>query len=121
MTASDHISGLVLCHAGGQRLAIPAQEVDAFEPAGEAARYAGAAFESDARAPADAKVLRHRELTLSVDRVEVFATPVPRLAVPSALSSSWGGALVCFVECAGELWPVVSLERLARGDGEAAR
>lgn len=124
MERTEHISGLVLCHAGGQRLAIPASEVDAFELASAGTRYAGAAFrsadgsaggiEAEARAPDDAKALRHGELTLAVDRVEVFSQPVPRLPVPIALSGAWGGALLCFVECAGELWPVVSLERLAQ-------
>lgn len=113
MSTSDHISGLVLCHAVGQRLAIPAAEVDAFEPASPTTRYAGVAFDADARAPDDARALRHGELALAVDRVEVFALPVPRLNVPLALSRAWGGALLCFVECAGELWPVVSLQRLA--------
>ncbi|MFT3710319.1 MAG: hypothetical protein QM817_22075 [Archangium sp.] len=56
---------------------------------------------------------------MSVDSVEVFALPVPRLEVPPALRSTWGGALVCFVECAGELWPVVSLRRIARAGGPA--
>jgi hypothetical protein len=106
----------VLCHAAGQRLAVVASEVDAFEPATSTARYAGSAFDdAPLVAPAEAKALRHGAWTLAVDRVEVFSLPVPRLAVPAAMRGTWGGALLCFVECTGELWPVVSLARLARG------
>jgi hypothetical protein len=110
---AEVIEGLVLCRVGDDRLAVRALEVNAFEPFDFAADYAGARFSSGATAPGDGKVLRHRDVRLAVDSVEVHAERVALLPVPPVLARVWGGALTGFVEAAGQLWPVVSLERFA--------
>jgi hypothetical protein len=111
------IEGLVLCRVQGERLAVRAAEVDSLEAATAGSAYAAAGFGSAARPPDDARALRHGSLSLAVDSLEVFAQPVASLAVPDALRAAWGGALDCFVECDGALWPVVSLRRLAADRG----
>lgn len=107
----------MLCRVGADRLAVRAHEVTAFEAASEGAvsagaLYAGVGFHAGARAPADAKLLRHHTSAVVVDAVEVHSEPVWLLAVPEVLKSAWGGALAGFVETGGVLWPVLSLERL---------
>lgn len=102
----------MLCHAQGDRLAIPAEEVDSFALATPDMPYAGSGFVPGSKAPEGARALRCGSTALSVDTLEIYAQPVARLAVPEALTHAWGGALLCFVECAGALWPVVSLQRL---------
>lgn len=115
------IEGLVLCRVGGDRLAVCASEVAAFEAATSSAFYAGTRFTPDARAPEEARLLRHELVALVVDSVEVHAERYPLLAVPPALSSSCGGALTGFVEAGGLLWPVVSLARFAADDAKAGQ
>lgn len=110
---SSEFTGLVLCHAQGDRLAFPAAEVDSFGHATPEMPYAGEGFVPGSRAPEGAKALRCGASALVVDRLEIHALPTPRLPVPDALAHAWGGALICFVQCAGELWPVVSLRRLS--------
>jgi hypothetical protein len=108
------VEGLVLCRVGADRLAVRAHEVTAFEPASEGALYAGTGFQADAKAPPDAKLIRHRTSSVVVDAVEVHAERLQLLAVPEVLRLAWGGALAGFVETGGVLWPVLSLEKLTR-------
>jgi hypothetical protein len=115
------IEGLVLCRVGVDRLAVSAHEVTAFELAPEGAPYAGRAFRQAAPAAADEpglirKLLRHHDASLAVDSVEVQSERLPLLAVPEVLKAAWGGALTGFVETQGQLWPVVSLERMTRSE-----
>ena len=110
----EEIEGLVLCRVGTDRLAVRAAEVSAFDVPHEGARYAGEGFTPGARAPAEAKLLRHHDTSLVVDAVEVHSERLPLLAVPAVLTRAWGGALAGFVEAGGLLWPVLSLERFAQ-------
>jgi hypothetical protein len=103
----------VLCRVGDDRLAVRAREITAFEPADAEAPYAGTSFTPGTRAPADGKVLRATSVRLAVDAVEVHAERVTLLAAPPVLNRVWGGAIGGFVEAAGQLWPLVSLERFA--------
>ena len=109
----EEIEGLVLCRVGEDRLAVRAREISSFDVPHEGAPYAGEGFSPGARAPADAKLLRHHDTALVVDAVEVHSERLPLLAVPAVLSRAWGGALAGFVEAGGLLWPVLSLERFA--------
>lgn len=110
----EEIEGLVLCRVGEDRLAVRAREVSAFDVPHEGALYAGEGFTPGARAPAEARLLRHHDTALVVDTVEVYPERLPLLAVPAVLSRAWGGALAGFVEAGGLLWPVLSLERFAQ-------
>lgn len=107
------IEGLVLCLVGDHRLAVRAREVTAFEAAGPEAPYAGARFTPSAAAPPGARLLRHEQVRLAVDSVEVLADRFHALSVPPVLSGACGGALSGFVEAGGVLWPVVSLAPFA--------
>jgi len=107
----DQIEGLVLCRVGEDRLAVRAREISSFDVPQPGAPYAGEGFSPGARAPADAKLLRHHDTSLVVDTVEVHAERLRLLAVPAVLARAWGGALAGFVETGGLLWPVLSLER----------
>jgi hypothetical protein len=106
----------VLCRVGADRLAVRAAEVTAFEVPGPGAPYAGVGFGTGSVAPVEARLLRHHSAALVVDSVEVHPERLTLLAVPAVLVSAWGGALAGFVEAGGLLWPVLSLERLARAE-----
>ncbi len=108
------VEGLVLCRVGADRLAVRAREVSGIELPHASAPYAGAGFTPGAVRPADAKLLRAAGGGLVVDSVEVHAERLPLLPVPGVLARAWGGALTGFVEAGGALWPIVSLEVLAR-------
>lgn len=110
---ADVIEGVVLCRVGGDRLAVRALEVRAFEPADGTARYAGTGFDPRAVPPLDARLLRSDGQSLAVDSVEVFAEPLRLLPVPRVLARAWGGSLTGFIEASGALWPLISLHRLA--------
>lgn len=110
-----HFEGLVLCHAQGHRLAVPAREVEGFELATPGTRYAGTGFEPSAQMPEDARALRCGDWVLAVDRVEVHGHTVPALVVPPSLQRAFHGALIAFAECEGHLWPVISMLRLNAG------
>ena len=121
---AEVIEGLVLCRVGADRLAIRAHEITAFELAHGGSRYAGEGFSAGAIAPADAKLLRHHDMGLVVDSVEVHSERLQLLAVPTVLRvdarKAWGAALAGFVEAGGLLWPVLSLARLGAVVAEAA-
>ncbi len=108
----ETLEGVVLCQAGVHRLAVRAREVTDFGGFDASAPYAGAGFETGAVAPETAKVLRHHGRALAVDSVEVHAEPLRVLHAPAMLEHVWGGALSGFVEVAGTLWPLISLERV---------
>lgn len=108
----ETLEGVVLCHAGVHRLAVRAREVTDFGAFDAAAPYAGTGFDPSAVAPQTARVLRHHGRALAVDSVEVHAEPLQVLRTPAVLERVWGGALAGFVEIAGRLWPLVSLERV---------
>lgn len=108
----ETLEGVVLCRAGAHRLAVRAREVTDFGAFDAAAPYAGAGFDAHAVAPESARVLRHHGRALAVDSVEVHAEPLQVLRTPAVLAQAWGGALCGFVEIAGKLWPLISLERL---------
>lgn len=112
---AEVIEGLVLCRVGEDRLAVRAREISSFDVPHEGARYAGEGFSPQARAPAEARLLRHHDTALVVDTVEVHSERLTLLAVPAVLVRAWGGALCGFVEAGGLLWPVISLERFAQG------
>jgi len=112
VTFPETLEGVVLCQAGAHRLAVRAREVTDFGAFDASAPYAGAGFEVDAVAPQTAKVLRHHGRALAVDSVEVHAEPLRVLRAPVVLQHAWGGALAGFVEVSGQLWPLISLERV---------
>lgn len=116
----EEIEGLVLCRVGEDRLAVRAREISSFDVPHEGALYAGEGFSRGARAPAEARLLRHHDTALVVDTVEVHSERLPLLAVPAVLARAWGGALSGFVETGGLLWPVLSLERFAASAEAAA-
>ena len=106
------IEGVVLCHVAGHRLAVRAQEISSFDDGDRHSPYAGVGFDSSAVAPEGSRLLRHHGSGLVVDSVEVHAERFSLLPVPRVLVNAWGGALAGFIEVAGQLWPLIALERL---------
>ncbi len=105
------IDGLVLCHVGDHRLAVRAQDVDAFEHDPLGATYVGERFGDDPTPPEGVRVLRCGAQRLAVDRLDVHGG-VALLPAPPLLSSAFGGGILGFVEVRQLLWPVVIPERL---------
>lgn len=109
---TELVEGVVLCFAAGHRLAVRAQQVSSFDEGDPELPYAGHGFDSHAVIPEGARLIRHRGRGLVVDSVEVHADQFPLLPVPRVLSGLWGGALAGFIEVAGQLWPLIALDRL---------
>ncbi len=114
-----NVEGVVLCLAGGHRLAALAREVVAIEAPDGEAPWAGVGFDSTATPAAEGRLLRHATGGLVVDSLEVHGEPLALLPVPPALADA-RATLLGFVEAAGHLWPVVSLPALAGRLGRVA-
>ncbi|MGV3624881.1 MAG: hypothetical protein ACO1OB_28940 [Archangium sp.] len=110
--AVELIEGVVLCQVAGHRLAVRAQEVSSFDEGELGAPYAGHGFDASSVMPEGARLLRHHGNGLVVDSVEVHAERLELLPVPRVISNVWGGALAGFIQVAGQLWPLVALDRL---------
>ena len=114
MTAGEQISGVLLCRAGGRRLAFPAMQVAAVESwlEGEALPHARHPFPEHA---ARGRVLI--SLTgdgVVVDAIEVFQETVALLPAPPLLERGVGGSLQGFASIRQELWPVVRLAEFSQ-------
>lgn len=110
------LEGVVLCRVRDERLAVPAEDVVAFEAPGADVAWAGRAF-GDTDVPEGGKILRSRAAAVRVDSVEVHGEALSFFEVPPLLRA---GGLAGFVLVAGELWPVLSVERLAALSRSAA-
>jgi len=124
LTAGENITGVLLCRAGGRRLAFPAVQVAAVESwqEGEALPHARHPFPEHA---ARGRVLI--SLTgdgVVVDAIEVFQEPVPLMPAPPLLLRRAGGSVYGFATIRQELWPVLRLAEfslyLALLEGELA-
>jgi hypothetical protein len=113
MQAPFHVEGVVLCHVGEHRLALLARDGTQIDDALPQALYAGRAFSTRARAPGVARMVTSADRALVVDTLEIHGEPLALMPVPRALTALMGGALRGFVDCAGFLWPVVSLSAFA--------
>lgn len=112
-TRAQEVDGLLLCLAGGQRLAIMAKEVDRVDAAEPDRPYAGRFFREGAPAQEGARMLRHEATALVVDAVDVTADRFSLLPVPYTLARTGGACLRGFVVAEGGLWPVVELRAAA--------
>lgn len=116
------VEGVVLCRIGAHRLAVLAGDVAAVAPPAEGTPYAARAFATHvAPWPESARQLGRDGTALVVDSVEIHGERLRLFPVPTLLARVMGGALRGFVETAGALWPVVSLERFSRHLLEAGR
>lgn len=106
------IEGVVLCHVAGHRLAVRAQEITSFDEGDVHSPYAGHGFDASSVMPEGARLLRHHGSGLVVDSVEVHAERLSLMPVPRVLANAWGGAISGFIEVAGQLWPLIALDRL---------
>lgn len=122
--APEQITGVLLCRAGGRRLAFAAAEVAAVEPwqDGEPLPHARHPFADHA---SRGRVLI--SLTgdgVVVDAIEVFQEPVTVLAAPPMLQTQAGGSLQGFATIRQELWPLLRLAEfslyLSNLEGELA-
>jgi len=114
LATGEQITGVLLCRAGGRRLAFPALQVAAVEAwqEGEALPHARHPFPEHA---ARGRVLI--SLTgdgVVVDAIEVFQEAVPLLPAPPLLLRGVGGSLQGFATILQELWPVLRLAEFSQ-------
>jgi hypothetical protein len=103
-------SGVLLCHAGSDRIAFLAQDVSGIElpsALGAGSRAAGLAF-GNPSAPVRVLLSRPGE-GVGVDTLEIDTEVHRILARPSLLGRAAGGSLLGFILVRGLLWPLVSL------------
>ncbi|MBI3183383.1 MAG: protein CrdC [Myxococcales bacterium] len=125
MISLDQVSGLVLCRAGGHRLAFPAQQVAAIRPwsGGEAdgadastsvARCGHARLAFGLESGGSKVVLADSGHGVVVDALEVYQDALPLLPPPGLVLGGAGGALRGFVSVKEELFPVLRLAEFSR-------
>lgn len=111
---AETIEGLVLCQAGGHRLAFAAAEItgiDLWNRTAAGIPYARAAFGLPAAA---GRLVLNASAAVVVDALEISSESAQALPVPPALRSAAGGAIVAFVMMQGLLWPLLALVPFAR-------
>ncbi|ADO73680.1 hypothetical protein [Stigmatella aurantiaca] len=107
---AQRVSGILLCHAGLDRIAFLAQDVSVIDlPSMHAgrSRSAGLAF-GDSSNPVRVLLSRSGEV-VGVDTLEIDTETHRVLNLPSVLSRAAGGSLRGFLLVRGLLWPLVSL------------
>jgi hypothetical protein len=111
----QRVSGTLLCHAGGHRVAFIAHDVASIESSsalGGGFPAARRAFGEEGQA---ARVLLAASgLGVAVDALEIEAESLYVMAAPELLERVAGGSLVGFILSRGEFWPLVRLEGFAR-------
>lgn len=109
MSGTAKVYGLLLCRAGGHRLAFPAQQVvavEAFDPVLDAP-HARLAF-SLAPEPGRTVIAETGEAVI-VDEVQVLQEAVTLLPPPPISGRGSAGWLSGFVDANDALWPVLEL------------
>lgn len=109
MIPTGKVYGLLLCRAGGNRLAFPAQQVvavEAFDPVLEAP-HARLAFAQ--RADRGRTLIAESGEALIVDEVQVLQETVTLLPSPPIAGRGNAGWLRGFVSIQDTLWPVLEL------------
>lgn len=114
MSEPRQLSGVLLCHVGDRRLAVPAQEIAAIEPRplpGRNNAFARRAFglpDQPGRV-----VITARGEALVVDSLEVLQSSIALLPAPPSVQQSSGNSIEGFIEARGSLWPVITVPRFA--------
>ena len=113
--ALEQEGGVVLCRAGGHRLAFFARQVVAIELWAKGGRTASHARQAFALPPEDGRVLlAETGPGVVVDAIEVASEPPALLPAPLMLLGGAGGALRGFLSMGNELWPVLRLPEFSR-------
>ena len=109
MSLAEQITGVVLCRAGGRRLAFPASQVAAVEAWQEGEPLPHARHPFAQHAPRGRVLISLTGDGVVVDAIEVFQEAVPLLRAPRLLPRVAGGSLHGFATIRQELWPVMRL------------
>ena len=105
----EQIAGVLLCRAGGRRLAFPASQVAAVEAWMEGEPLPHARHPFVEHAPRGRVLISLTGDGVVVDAIEVFPEPVAVLPAPPMLAREAGGSLSGFAAIRQELWPVLKL------------
>jgi hypothetical protein len=119
------VSGILLCHAGTNRIAFPAVDVAVIDAPGlHAGRSRSASVGFGELAGASRVLLAPSGETVGVDTLEIDAELHRVLPLPAVLERVAGGSLLGFIWVRGVLWPLVRLVEfehfISRGSREAA-
>ena len=111
----DEQGGVVLCRAGGHRLAFFARQVVAIELWAKGGREVSHARNAYALPPENGRLLLAEDgLGVVVDAIEVAPEPPALMPAPLMLLGGAGGALSGFLSMGNELWPVLRLPEFSR-------
>lgn len=104
------VSGILLCHAGTNRIAFPAVDVAVIDAPGLHAGRSRSARQAFGEPTGASRVLLAPSgETVGVDALEIDAE-LHRVLPPSpVLERVAGGSLLGFISVRGELWPLVRL------------
>ncbi len=109
MAGSQQISGVLLCRAGGRRIAFPASQVAAVEAWREGEPLPHARHPFPQHGPRGRVLISLTGDGVVVDAIEVFQEPVALMDAPPLLPRVAGGSLQGFATIRQELWPVLRL------------
>jgi hypothetical protein len=108
--AGLRVSGTLLCHAGGHRIAFPAVDVAVIDaPSLHAGRSRSARQAFGESAGASRVLLAPSGETVGVDTLEIDAEVHWVMSPPPMLERIAGKSLLGFLYIRGELWPLVRL------------
>ena len=109
------VSGILLCHAGKNRIAFPAVDVAVIDAPGlHAGRARAASMAFGVVAGASRVLLAPSGETVGVDTLEIDAEIHRVLPLPPVLERVAGGSLLGFISVRGVLWPLVRLVEFER-------
>ena len=114
MTTPEQIAGVLLCRAGGRRLAFPAYDVAAVESWVEGEPLPHARHPFTDHAPKGRVLISITGDGVVVDAIEVFQEAVPLLSPPPMLSRGVGGSLKGFADIRQQLWPILRLAEFSQ-------
>ncbi|WP_225410471.1 protein CrdC [Stigmatella hybrida] len=107
---ASRASGILLCHAGADRIAFLAQDVTSIDlPSALDGRSLAAGLAFGHRSDPVRVLLSRPGEGVGVDTLEIDTEPHLILGLPSLLGRAAGGSLRGFILARGLLWPLVSL------------
>jgi hypothetical protein len=105
------VDGLVLCTAGGARVAVSTDEVDTISAVEGRTWDAALAFGLVA-GEGEGRALQVLGRLIRFDSIDVLATPgLEVMPAPLLVVNAAHGAIRGFVNVAGALWPLITLDR----------